>query len=140
MFRQVSRVKYTVKQFSESRRATHWGISRQTSVFIRHGAFSLSWSPFSMRLTLLWPTLLDIFQAYCSITRFCLNFNNETPWMRSKDDPLYIKLNSIRNNKVISWGCEIFKLIDRLKNLALAQQAGNVYWKGQRIWNQKTQI
>lgn len=62
-----------------------------------------------------------------------MNFNNETPWMRSKDDPLYIKLNSIRNNKVISWGCEIFKLIDRLKNLALAQQAGNVYWKGQRI-------
>lgn len=60
--------------------------------------------------------------------------------MRCKDDPLYIKLNSIRNNRVLWWGYGIFKLIDRLKNLALAQQAGNLYWKEQRIWNQKTKI
>lgn len=60
--------------------------------------------------------------------------------MRCKDDPLYIKLNSIRNNRVLWWGYGIFKLIDRLKNLALTQQAGNLYWKEQRIWNQKTKI
>lgn len=44
--------------------------------------------------------------------------------MKCKDEPHYIKLNSIGNNRIMQWSYGIVEMIDRLRNHALVSQAG----------------